>query len=99
MPPHRALPDAYVTAHILRQLLLLRPVERLLEISKEPGFLPRMTLGEHYGKRFSEVPIGYLEWLIKKMASDPKRQDEVFTAKWWVRKHAEQQQVQPAERA
>jgi exodeoxyribonuclease X len=85
-PSHRALPDAYVTAHILQALLKLRPLERLIEISKEPGFLPRMTLGEHYGKKFSEVPRGYLEWMVGKMANDPKRKDEVFTAKWWLQK-------------
>jgi exodeoxyribonuclease X len=96
-PPHRALPDAYVTAHILQELLKLRPLERLIEISGQPGFLPRMTLGEHYGKKFSEVPTGYLEWMVKKMASDPKRQDEVFTAKWWLTKHTRDQQAQPAE--
>jgi exodeoxyribonuclease X len=96
-PPHRALPDAYVTAHILQELLKMRPLERLVEISKEPGFLPRMTLGEHYGKKFSEVPRAYLEWLVTKMAGDPKRKNEVFTANWWLTKQTQDQQVYPAE--
>lgn len=89
MPPHRALPDAYVTAHILRKLLLLRPIERLVEISAEPGFLPKMTFGEHFGKKFSEIPSSYLEWMVGKMSGDKKRDAEVFTAKWWLQKKME----------
>lgn len=86
MPPHRALPDAYTTAHILRDLLDLRPLERLIEISDEPGFLPRMTIGEHHGKKFTDVPTDYLQWLVKKMANDHKRSAEVFTARHYLKK-------------
>lgn len=80
-PPHRALPDAYVTAHILRKMLLLRPVERLLKISSEPGFLPKLTFGKHYGVKFSEVETSYLDWLVKQADMD---EDVLFTANYWL---------------
>ena len=86
MPPHRALPDAYVTAHIFQKLLELRPVERLIEISKEPGFLPRMNFGKYRGKSFKEVAQtdrGYLTWIVDKSDMDS---DVKFTANWWLRR-------------
>lgn len=88
MPPHRSLPDAYVTAHVLRRLLQLRPIERLIEISGEPGFLPSFIFGKHYGKTFKEVAAtdkNYLEWIVDKSDLD---QDVKFTAGWWLRKTA-----------
>jgi exodeoxyribonuclease X len=89
MPPHRALPDAYVTAHILQQLLLLRPVERLLQISSEPGFLPMVRFGKHYGKPFKEAVAQdrrYFEWVANESTMDA---DVKFTAKWWLERQQE----------
>lgn len=86
MPPHRALPDAWVTAHILRRQLALRPIERLLEISGQPGFLTRMPMGKHHGKTFkwiiAEEP-GYLKWCVDQKDMN---EDVVFTAKWHLDK-------------
>lgn len=82
MPPHRALPDAYVTAHILRRLLKLRPVERLIEISSEPAFLQTLNFGKHYGKTFKEVAEtdrSYLRWVVEDSDRD---EDTKFTARW-----------------
>lgn len=86
MPPHRALPDAYVTAHIFRRLLTLRPVERLIEISNEPGFLPKFRFGKHAGKSFKAVAVddrSYLDWIVNKSDMD---EDVKFTAKHWLDK-------------
>lgn len=69
-PPHRALPDCYVTAEILRKLLALRPIERLIEISSQPPVLPRCTIGEHRGKPWADVPIGFLKWMSDKDTMD-----------------------------
>lgn len=69
-PPHRALPDCYVTAEILRALLALRPLERLIEISAQPPVLPRCTIGEHRGKTWPDVPIGFLKWMLDKDSMD-----------------------------
>ncbi|WP_051960464.1 exonuclease domain-containing protein [Devosia riboflavina] len=85
-PPHRALPDAYVTAHILQALLRLRPLGRLVEISKEPAFLTNITFGKHRGKSFKEVAQsdrGYLSWIIDKSDMD---EDVKFSAQWWLEK-------------
>lgn len=84
MPPHRALPDCFVTAEVLRKLLSMRPAERLVEITGEPGFLPKFIFGKHYGKTFKEVAAedpGYLTWIIEKSDLDA---DVKFTARHWL---------------
>lgn len=88
MPPHRALPDAYTTAFILRKQLRLRPLDRLIEISGEPGFLTRFNFGKHKGKTFKEVAAadpGYLSWIVEKSDLGP---DEKFSAQWHLQKAA-----------
>lgn len=87
-PPHRSLPDAYVTAHILRKMLALRPLERLIEISGEPGFLYWCPGQKHKGKTFKEVAQvdpSYLGWIADK--SD-MGEAEKFTARHWLQKVA-----------
>ena len=84
MPPHRALPDCRVTAEILRLLLGLRPLDRLVEISSQPGFLPKFNFGKHTGKSFQEVAEtdrSYLVWIVEKSDMD---RDIKFTAKHWL---------------
>ncbi len=65
-PPHRAGPDAYVLAALLAQLLNdeLIDVEKLARWTKGPALLPRCTVGEHRGKPWSEVDIGFLNWML-----------------------------------
>lgn len=50
LPAHRALPDAYVTAHHLRDMLNEASLEQLLAWSREPGLLPRVPTGPDRGK-------------------------------------------------
>jgi exodeoxyribonuclease X len=45
LPVHRAGPDAYVTAHHLRDMLGVATVEQLIAWSAEPGLLPRVPAG------------------------------------------------------
>jgi exodeoxyribonuclease X len=45
LPAHRALPDAYVTAHHLRDMLNAASLEQLLLWSEQPGLLPRVPSG------------------------------------------------------
>jgi exodeoxyribonuclease X len=85
-PPHRALPDAIVTAFILRKQLGLRPLDRLIEISSEPGFLYWCPGQKHKGKTFKEVAIAdpaYLRWIADKSEMG---ESEKFTAKHWLGK-------------
>jgi exodeoxyribonuclease X len=65
MPPHRALPDCHVTARILIKCLGLASIEQLVAWSEEPPLLPRVPMGKHFGKPWSEVPTDYLEWATR----------------------------------
>jgi exodeoxyribonuclease X len=65
MPPHRALPDCHTTARILIAALKVVDVERLREWSVEPPLLPKVPMGKHFGKPWSEVPTDYLEWATR----------------------------------
>jgi exodeoxyribonuclease X len=78
MPPHRAAPDAYVTAHLLRDMLAETTVEQLLLWTSEPKLLPRIPFGKYRGSRWSEVPADYLNWIIRQPDMDG---DIVFNAK------------------
>lgn len=65
-PPHRALPDAYVTAWILQQLLVRASVEEMLQWSLEPRLLPRCPIGSEWrGKAWAEVDLGFLHWMMR----------------------------------
>lgn len=84
-PPHRALPDAYVTAHILVELLKFKTVAEMVEISKFPALLRRMNFGKHKGTLFADAPRDYLEWIRDKSDMDA---DTKFTARYWLQKGA-----------
>jgi exodeoxyribonuclease X len=70
MPPHRALPDAFVTAHILKRLLEGAPVEQLIAWTAEPKFLPRMPFGKHKNARWGDIPTDYLSWMTRQTDMD-----------------------------
>ena len=55
LPAHRAMPDAYVTAHHLRDLLNAASLEALLAWSAEPGLLPRVPSGPDRGKPWDRL--------------------------------------------
>lgn len=55
LPAHRAMPDAYVTAHHLRDLLNEASLEYLLAWSQEPGLLPRVPAGPYRGKEWDRI--------------------------------------------
>jgi exodeoxyribonuclease X len=74
IPSHRALPDAYVTAFLLRELLRAATIEDLLAWTHEPALLPRVTFGRYRGCGWDEVPADYLNWIVEKseMGEDVK---------------------------
>ena len=75
LPVHRAFPDAYVTAHHLRDQLNEASVAQLIQWSNEPGLLPRVRYGPDRGKEWREIEE---ESLVKFMTDrDP---DIRFTA-------------------
>jgi exodeoxyribonuclease X len=55
LPAHRAMPDAYVTAHHLRDQLNETSVEQLLAWSRQPGLLPRVRSGPERGKNWQQI--------------------------------------------
>ena len=65
LPAHRALPDAYVTAHHLRDMLNASSLEQLLAWSSEPGLLPRVPAGPHRGKAWTDLGLQTLEALAQ----------------------------------
>jgi exodeoxyribonuclease X len=85
MPPHRALPDAYVTAHILVELLKARTVDELVNISKYPALLRTLRFGKHKGTKFEDAPSDYLSWIRDKSDLD---ENTKFTASYWLKRRA-----------
>jgi exodeoxyribonuclease X len=65
MPPHRAGPDAYVTAHILKALLAAGATGReMVAWTREPRLLPTCPIGKFRGKPWPEVEGGFLSWML-----------------------------------
>lgn len=70
LPAHRAMPDAYVTAHHLRDMLNQSSVEQLLAWSAEAGLLPRVPAGPDRGKSWALVETPALELLANDRDQD-----------------------------
>lgn len=64
-PPHRAGPDAYVTAHLLKRILTKATPDRLKMITDKPLILPKFTFGKWAMQPIEEIDSGYLSWLLK----------------------------------
>lgn len=84
LPAHRALPDAYVTAHHLRDLLNTASLEELLAWSREPGLLPRVPAGDQRGKAWTDVADEALRLLAKDRDRDVR-----FSAEAELRRRGE----------
>lgn len=67
-PMHRAAPDAYVTAHLLKALLAETTGREMIAWTREPALLPRCPIGEPQGwkgKKWSEIDGGFLLWMTR----------------------------------
>lgn len=87
-PPHRALPDAYVTAWLFIELLRHKTPDEMVQISKYPALLKTMNFGKYYGKgmtfeQCARDDASYLEWIRDK--SD-MNEDTKFSARYWLQK-------------
>lgn len=81
-PTHRAGPDAYITAHILKALFESGATGRdMVAWTKEPKVFPKITFGKHKGTEWKDAPMSYLTWML---GSD---MDEDF--KWNARREIE----------
>lgn len=83
LPPHRALPDAWVTAHVVKKMLEDETPGSLLDLTGSPILLPTIRFGKHRGERFENLPTSYLSWLVKQDDMDP---DVKFTADQHLRR-------------
>lgn len=91
LEPHRALPDCYVTAAVLIDVLRVAAEEgvtfkTLLAWSKEPPLMTTFRFGKHKGERFDAVPEDYLHWIVDKSDMD---EGVKFSAQHWLAKGKE----------
>lgn len=63
-PPHRAGPDTYVTANILRHMLSLTTASQMVAWTKEPVLMPTILFGKHRGE-WADAPADYLSWILR----------------------------------
>lgn len=64
-PPHRAGPDAYVTAHILQRLMDHASIEDMLAWTLEPRLLSTCPIGKFRGFKWPDVEVGFLRWMLQ----------------------------------
>jgi exodeoxyribonuclease X len=69
-PAHRAGPDAYVTAWLLRALLEHVTAREMCAWTKEPALLPKCPIGKQRGEPWSKVDGGFLHWMLKQEAME-----------------------------
>jgi exodeoxyribonuclease X len=70
MPPHRAAPDAYVTAVLLVDLLAHASLQDMIAWTAEPKLLPSIPFGKHRGMAWSDAPVDYLDWVVRQSEMD-----------------------------
>lgn len=70
-PPHRALPDAYATAVLIKAIYYAGFTGRdLVKWTMEPKVLPRVPIGNWRGRRWDEPDYGFLRWIVGKEGTD-----------------------------
>lgn len=67
-PPHRAGPDAYLGAVLMRRILQegRATIDEMVRWSDGHALLPRCPLFKHKGKKWEDVPTDYLDWIVNK---------------------------------
>lgn len=85
-PPHRAGPDAYVTALIFAEALKLASIEQMIEWTSNPALLPGpINFGKYKGTPWPDVisrDRQYVDWIVNKSDMDA---DTKFTARHHLR--------------
>jgi exodeoxyribonuclease X len=70
MPPHRAAPDAWVTAQLLSEMVRLTSIEQLIAWTNQPRPIPLMPFGMHRGTPWAAIPADYLTWIVSQPDMD-----------------------------
>ncbi len=76
--PHRAWPDAYVTAFILMEMLKEHPVEQLVAWTGQAILLEKVTFGKYKDQYWADVPSDYMKYML---SGNNVRQDVADTCK------------------
>ncbi|MDN3507184.1 MAG: DUF3820 family protein [Simkaniaceae bacterium] len=64
---HRAMSDVIVNIEVFKHLANgFKTVKELQKRLERPILLKKMPLGKHKGRPFSEIPIEYLQWAVRK---------------------------------
>ena len=89
-PAHRAGPDAYLCALLMQRIIETDKFsfEDMVRFTNGPALLPRMTIGQHRGKKWEDVPTGFLEWIVGK--GEEMGRDLLANAKHHLSKRAGQ---------
>jgi exodeoxyribonuclease X len=70
MPPHRAAPDAWVTAHLLVELNKSVSVADMVLWTSQPAQYASVPFGKFRGRPWREVPPDYLDWIVRQNEMD-----------------------------
>lgn len=72
-PTHRAGPDAYITAHLLKALFEAGATGKdMVAWTNAPALLPRCPIGTPWrGMKWQEVDGGFLKWMANKPDMEP----------------------------
>lgn len=92
---HRAFPDAYVTAFLLRDMLNDgATVEQLIQWSTEPALQVRCHIGKWRGTPWKDVDYGFLEWVSQRDFDE----DVLFTVRTEMERRdaAQEEEMQEA---
>jgi exodeoxyribonuclease X len=85
-PAHRAGPDAYVTAHVLKALLAKTTGREMIAWTAEPALLPRCPIGKFRGKPWADVEAGFLTWMLNQASMEED-------LKWNARRELDRRKV------
>lgn len=91
LPPHRALPDALVTASNLVAMLREKSADELVEMTSLPVLLHTVRFGKYRGQLWETLDEGYLHWILSKSFGE----DEKYTAQHWISKRREEKCQEP----
>lgn len=93
---HRAMPDAYVAAFLLRDLLEdACTIEDILAWSAEPALEVTCWVGSGRGMKWKDVDSGLMQWVLARDFRD----DIKFTCRYWLEKREAEWQRQRQDQA
>ena len=78
MPPHRAGPDAWVTAHLFAELKKTVSIADMITWTSQPTQYATVPFGKYRGRSWQDVPLDYLDWVIQQSEMD---EGIIWTAK------------------